>query len=60
MVGGGFIEFVGEPELPAFLVVKLLSGTELVLEGDGELAVLGDDLLDLGCEAVVGIDLLLD
>jgi hypothetical protein len=60
VVGGGFVEFVGEAELPPFLVVELLPRSELVLEGDGELAVLGDDLLDLGCEAVVGVDLLLD
>lgn len=60
MVGGGFVEFVGEAEFPAFLIVELLSWSELVLEGDGELAILSDDLLDFGREAVVGVDLLLD
>jgi hypothetical protein len=60
VVGGGFVELVGELELPALLVVELLPRTELVLQRDRELAVLGDHLLDVAGEPVVGVDLLLD
>jgi hypothetical protein len=60
MIGGRFIKFIGKLEFPSFLIIEFFSGTKLMLERNGELAVLCDDLFDIKGESVVGIDLLLD
>ena len=60
MIGGGLVQLIGELELPPLLVAEVIADPELMLEGDGELAVFGDDLLDVVGEAIIGVDLLLD
>jgi hypothetical protein len=60
VVGGGFVEFFGELEVPTLFLLDSLAHPELRFEVDGELAVLFDDLFDVGDEFVVGVDLLLD
>ena len=60
MIGGGLVQLIGELELPPLLVAEVVADPELMLEGDGELAVFGDDLLDVVGETIIGVDLLLD
>ena len=60
VVGGRFVEFVCEFELPPFLLVEVLTHSELMLDGDVELAVLVDDLLNVKYKFIIGIQLLFD
>lgn len=60
MIGGWFVELVIEFELPSLLIVNLFTDPKLMLDGDGKFAVLAYDLLDLGSESIIGIDLLLN
>lgn len=60
MISGGLVQLIGEFELPPFFIVKIIAYSKLMLERDWELAVFGDDLLDIIGEAIIGVYLLFD
>ena len=60
VVGGGFVQFFWEFEVPSFLFCDVFSDSELRFEWDEEIAVLFDDLFDVSGEFIVRVDLLFD
>ena len=55
-----FVEILCKSKIPSLLVVKLFSNSKLRLYFDGEVAILFDDLFDIGGELVIGVELLFD
>ena len=58
VVGRGLVEFFLKFEVPLFFVLTGLSDSELGQALDGEGTILFDDLLEVGGEFVVAVDLL--